>query len=241
MLKSILIGVAASAALLTSCVGQRSGNLAQAVQRDARSIQYDQIRLQIARSYDHPYDIPSLALLSLATTQSNSALKGSFSHEAAPTGITNTTGFDLGEFSDQANLTINVTSGATAIEGMRDLYAYAASGDKTWEKSIGSILFNRPPKYGWLYRSTGATPVECPPQTCYEITKVGNFVYWAKSERDFSNFVLSVLEASTLSRDGSTAASDKGGKKAAAVHGGIKRTEPSNTNPTILLIPSALQ
>ncbi|MEF0944308.1 hypothetical protein [Rhizobium sp. BR 362] len=241
MLKSILIGVAASTALLTSCVSHRSGNLAQTVQHDARSVQYDQIRLQIARSYDHPYDIPSLALLSSAVTQSTNALKGSFSHEVAPSGITNTTGFDLGEFSDQAILTVNVTSGATAIEGMRDLYAYAARGDNTWEKSIGPILFNKPPKYPWLYRSTGALPVECPPQTCYQITKIGNFVYWAKTERDFSNFVLAVLEASTLSRDNSAAPSGKGGKKAAAVHGGLKRNEQSAPSNTILVVPNATQ
>lgn len=222
---------------LSGCVPERSGGLIQGVQRDARSVQYNQIRAQLARSYDHPYDVPSLVLVSNANANSSNSLKASFSHASAPAGIANTSGFDFGAFTDSAQILVNVTSGATAIQGMRDLYAYASKGDSAWEKSVGKVLINKPPKYPWLLRSTGNSPTDCG-ASCYEIIKDGQYTYWAKSEKDFSDFVLAILETSSFTRD-TVAGASGGGKKPAGASSGIRRVEPSNSAPQILVVPSS--
>lgn len=226
--------------VLTACTPQRSGGLIEDVQQDARSVQYNQIRIQLARSYEHPYDVPSLVLLSTANAASNNSLKASFSRASAPGGLTHTAGFDFGAFTDNTQLIVNVTSGATAIQGMRDLYAYASNGDPSWETSIGGSLINKPPAYRWLFRSSGSAPAECNPASCYKITKIAESTYWARTEKDFSDFVLSILEASSFTRDNAPAipvVNAKSGKRK-YVPTGIKRFEPNNSAPTILVIPS---
>ncbi|MGR9503662.1 hypothetical protein [Rhizobium leguminosarum] len=216
--------------------------MVKGLQEDASSVQYGQIRRQLARSYEHPYDVPSLVLVSGGALQSTNNVKASFTNTAAPTGVTKTTGLELGAFSDSSNLTIGVTAGATAVQGMRDLYAYAANGDRSWEKSIGRVLFNTPPDYPWLFQSSGSYPAQCNPATCYRVIDVGGKTYWAKTEKDFSDFVLSVLEASSLTRDAISAPAKlpKSGNKRTPVPSstGIRRSEPTNTAPSILLIPN---
>ncbi|MDQ0558698.1 hypothetical protein QO004_000473 [Rhizobium mesoamericanum] len=231
-----LVRLMLCATILSGCVSERSGGLVQSVQQDARSVQYNQIRAQLARSYDHPYDVPSLVLVSTANTNSSNSLKASFSHASAPAGITNATGFDFGAFTDNTQMFVAVTSGATAIQGMRDLYAYASKGDRSWEKSVGKVLINKPPTYPWLFRSTGNRPADCGP-SCYEITKVGEYTYWARTEKDFSDFVLAILETSSFTRD-TVVSAPGGGKKPAGAPSGIRRVEPTTNAPQILVVPS---
>lgn len=224
--------------IVPGCTSQRSAILVHDVQQQARTVQYNQIKQQLARSLDHPYEVPSLVLLSGGTTKSTSNIKGTFTRASAPTGITRATGFELGGVGDEALLTISVTSGATAVQGMRDLYAYAGAGDKAWEKSIGAFLINRPPLYPWLYRSSGGTPQYCGPK-CYQFWETDGTSYWAKSEKDLSDFTLAVLEASTFSRaDAAVSAPKTTAPTKPAAQPSIRRLEPSNQQPTILIVPN---
>ena len=236
----VLAGTILSLFLSVSCTSERSTGLIENLQEDARSVQYNQIRIQLARSYENPYDVPSLVLLSSATSTSNSSLKGGITRASAPNGLTHFTGVDLGAFTDTSQLVVNVTSGATAIQGMRDLYAYASRGDLAWRDSIGGVLVNQPPEYPWLFRSKHGMPPQCDPRDCFRIIAVDGYIYWARTEKDFSDFVLAVLEASSFTRDSIGAVPPKGpgAKKRLPAPSGIRRSEPSNTPPTILLVPS---
>lgn len=190
--------IACSSILLTACTPQRTGFDVKQFQEVASSTQFDQIKMQLARSIDNPYSLPTIT--SIGTTQIRSS--SSFSLEptrvTANSGGTDTGALKIGPFTANADATVNTTSSPFAILAMRDLYTYAVKGEKNYSPEVEAALYSKPPSYGWLYWSTSGIPSDCPKATCSPLGRYGKYNLWTKSQKDYSDFALSVFEASTL-------------------------------------------
>jgi hypothetical protein len=183
---------------LSACTPQRTQFDIQQFQDSAASAQYNQIKVQLSRSIDNPYDIPTLSTFGQTQIKSTASIQATLSRAIAPAGQTNTLGLNLGAASSEAQSTITTNTSPKAIQVMRDLYTYAVNGEQNWGPDVDYYLSNKPPEYPWLYHSRNSTPNECIQKSCQYLGKYGRYKLWSRSGKDYSDFVLSILEASSF-------------------------------------------
>lgn len=192
----MLVGVSV---LTVSCTPQRAGFDVRQFQEVASSLQFEQFKMQLARSIDNPYSLPTLTTVGGTSIKSGSSVSLDPSRTLAPVGATDSGSLKLGPFTANTEASVTTTSSPFAILVMRDLYTYAVNGEKNWSPAVESALYAKPPQYRWLYWSTSGRPRECSSINCSSLGRYGKYNLWTSSQKAYSDFVLSVFEASTLS------------------------------------------
>jgi hypothetical protein len=235
-MKRILACVAAfSTVSLAGCTSSRSTGIIEDLQKEIRETQYDQVKKQLAYTWDHPYDVPSLVFVGTATVTATNNATLTYSRAKAPTGLSQTSGLTFGAFTNTSVLGAAVNSSPFAITGMRDLYAYAIFDDRTWQSTVGKFLVNRPPAFPWVYRSKGPSiPPGCPEATCYKFLVDHGYTYWANTPKSYSDFTLAVLEAGSYTATSSATVTTSAP---------VAKTPPksSNLGPVLKIVPFSIE
>ncbi|WP_143565684.1 hypothetical protein [Sinorhizobium fredii] len=216
------------------CTPQRTAQNIRQFQYEAASIQYDQIKMQLSRSIDNPYDVPTLTTVGTTQIKSGSGLSANLNRTLAPAGSTDQFGLTLGAITSASESAINTNTSPKAAQVMRDLYTYAVKGEINWGADVDANLVNMPPEYPWLYHSRSGTPPACREKDCAYLGRFGKYNLWAKSQKDYSDFVLSILEASSFQAASVVVSADDVKRPTSAKRPVDARRRPTRA-PTVIL------
>lgn len=247
--KAIL--AAAMLAALASCTADRNSDVIRSFEDKAADSEYDQIKAQLSRSVDEPYAVPTLVLYGPTTIATTSAGMLALGRSDTVSDHTNAATLTLGGFSSGISTVASVTTSPKAIQVMRDLYANAIEGEPLKPADLKTLV-NHPPTHRWFFYSASDRPEICGPD-CVPLGKFGKHALWSDNRKDYSDFALAVLEASTLQLASVTTTVTKPATTTPAnnVHGQPTVTQPAKStttttttitrqaNPTILVIPGA--
>ncbi len=200
-----VVGVAVAAFALSSCAEQRVNQNQANLGPNLYEAQYNQINVQLSKSIDDPYSIPLFAFVSSTVLNSTDSVTAAGTYTSAAAGLTRTFTGTLGGMGNSFLYTAAPVGDPDAQRIVRDIYAYTV-GATEWQEEFNKLKIP-PPHKGWLVKGSSARP------GVVFIGKYGAHTLWTNSQRDYSDFVLSVLSAFAPVKEAAVAEGDKGTTK----------------------------